>query len=231
MRRQLAGHIATYLANLPVQAVTYGFQLEHAARQHAVFAFEAKRQAQIQQLQHRQVLDRIARQALEQLEELLPAKGLVVEVAQQAHLRPFALVAPGRGHHRLVEHRAEHITGCHHLAAFTAIVQRPVFEQLDRAGQSCVQRLEILALGAVLEAHHFRKQGRGRGHQRVETDVEDFRRAQASGVDHPLLQLFEFRWHGKIRQWALRGLFAAAVDDYRLVILPVVHFSDHVVNP
>ena len=224
MRRQLARDVAAQLADLPVQAVADRLQFEHAARQHAVLALEAERQADVHQLEHGQVLDRIARQVFEQLEELLATEGLVVEGRQQAHLRPGTLVAPGRGHHRLVDHGAQHVARGHHLAAVHAFLQGAVLEQLDRHVEAFVERVEVLRGGRGLQPHHFREQQRAGGHQRVEADVEDFRRAHARGMHHALFQLLEARRGEVGERAARRGAFSLAVEDDGGVLC----FPDHV---
>ncbi|MCY1550836.1 hypothetical protein D9M68_871180 [compost metagenome] len=78
--------IAAELADLSVQAVAYGFQLNHSASLDAILAFESQGKADIHQLQHRKVPDGVLRQLFEQDEEFLAAGGLVVKAAQQADL-------------------------------------------------------------------------------------------------------------------------------------------------
>ncbi|MNF72756.1 hypothetical protein D3C84_547390 [compost metagenome] len=59
MRRKFARDIAAHLANLSVQRIAYVFKLEHATALHAIFALETEGQAQVNQLQQRQVFDRV----------------------------------------------------------------------------------------------------------------------------------------------------------------------------
>src|SRR5690606_28309168 len=110
------------------------------------------------------------------------------------------------------------------LAALGALMQSAMFEQLDLAAQTLVEGVQILALEAVLEAHHFRKQVRGGRHQRIEADVEALRRTQARGEDHAFFELLEFRRRTEIGQRAFCARFTLAVEDDRLVILAVFHF-------
>src|SRR5690606_20889320 len=124
--RELAGYIPAQLADLPIQAVAADLQLQRSPGHDAGLALEAPGQAQVHQLQQVQMLDRVARQPLEQLKEFLATDGFIVEAAQQAHLRPGAAVAPGSGAHGLVDGPAEHVAGGHYLAAVAAVLQRLV---------------------------------------------------------------------------------------------------------
>jgi hypothetical protein len=62
------------MPNLSVQGIAYHFKPGPPALHHAVFAFEAQRQAQVHQFQHGYVFHRIAGDVLQQLEAFSPPK-------------------------------------------------------------------------------------------------------------------------------------------------------------
>ncbi len=151
-----------------------------------------------------------------------------MEAAQQADLRPFAFVAPRGGHHRLVDHRAQHVARRHDLAVFHAILHGAEFEELHGGGQPLLERRKVLQHGAVLEPDHFRKQFGSRRHQRVQADVEGLARTQARRVDHPLLELLESRRFGEIGQRPLGRYLSLVIEEDGLLVLVVFPFLDHV---
>lgn len=204
MRRQLARHIPTQLAKLPIEAVADGFQFEHAARQHPILAFEAQRQAEVEQLQQSQVLGWIATEAFEQQKELLAAKGLVVKAAQQAELRPVTGIAPGGGDHRLVDRGAKGIAGGHDLTAVQPAGQGTLCEQPQAGGQALLEHMQVFHGVTLAQAHHLGEQWRGSAYHGIDAQIQGLARSQACRLDHAFLQLGVAWWLGKVGERAAR---------------------------
>src|SRR5690606_25801283 len=174
-----------------------------------------------------QMLDRIARQALQQLEELLAAEGLVVKAAEQAHLRPGAFIAPGGGGYRLVNGSTQHVACGHDLAAVAAVLQGMVLEQANLGAETVLETVQILRLIGVLQPNDLGQQRSSEGDQWIQTGIEASGIPPARRIHHALLDLLHARGRAEIGQGRLRRRLAAAVEDDGTVVLAVFHILDH----
>ncbi len=106
-RRIAAAHRADHLQ----QALLDGFQLRAAVIHDPVTSFEAHLQAEVNQLQQRNLFTRRLRQARQQLEEFLPAPGFIVKRHQQAAARPDAAPAPRSQRGGFIQRGAQAVAG------------------------------------------------------------------------------------------------------------------------
>ena len=97
VRRGITDHIAAHMTDLAIEAVAYRLSFERTAPLHVKAAFEAQRQADIEQLKQIQVLRGLQAKPIDQLKNVGAAQGFIVKTARQALWRPVVLIAPLRG--------------------------------------------------------------------------------------------------------------------------------------
>ena len=121
-RRKLPLIIAPVVGDAPVESLLDLGQFQDPAFDDPELSLESQAEADVEELQQIDVARRILRRALENLEQPLAARPVVVKRAEQALFAPQAVAAPGRAHDRFIDQGAERVAGgADRLGADTAL--------------------------------------------------------------------------------------------------------------
>ncbi|ABA52807.1 hypothetical protein BURPS1710b_A1206 [Burkholderia pseudomallei 1710b] len=162
MRRERRIEFAAHRADRLRELAAHRVELRAAVVEHAVAPLEAEREAEVQQLEQVEMLARLLRQPLKQMEELLAAPRLVVERHEQAMRRPYA-AAPRRQRGGLVERGAQAVARADDRLGGDARLLRALLELADLDDEMLAQPRGIRMMdGRTDLRHEVQQRVRGR---------------------------------------------------------------------
>ena len=167
MGREVSFRVAALGTDDLVQIGTHPFELVPAALAHPVAALEPLGQTEVNQFQEVQVARRVGEQAVQCIEELLPAPGLVVETGQESLVVPDTLTAPGGIQDGFVHQCAQDIAGGQDDRIRQAAGARAGFEVTHLAHEAFAQPTRVPVREAAAQLTGDGQQVIGAGHQRV----------------------------------------------------------------